>query len=284
MMRVVSHSPDLPAPSIRSPTNPPIKAAVRLRDRRERDAAGLTLVDGARELLRAIEAGVVVHEAFVSDDLIRTADAVDAVARLRTTGARCWAVTPAVFAKVAFGDRAEGVVAMIRTPATELETLRLPSDPLLVVAEDVEKPGNLGAILRSADGAGVDALIAASPRTDLFNPNAIRASLGTIFSVPVAAAPTNLVLAWLREHGIRILAGRLDGAALATETDLTGPLTIAVGAEAEGLDPAWSASDIAGIRLPMLGVADSLNVAAASAVLLYEARRQRGLPDGRGRR
>ena len=277
-MRGVTPSPGLPAPPITSLTNPRVKATVRLRDRREREATGLTLVDGARELLRALDSGVTVEEAFTCAELVRSADAVAALRRLRGSGARCWEVSPAVFAKVAFGDRGEGVLAVVRSPATALDELRLPPDPLIVVAEDVEKPGNLGAILRSADGAGADALIAASPRTDLFNPNAIRASLGTIFAVPLAAAPTAQVLAWLRQHGIRILAARVDGSALATETDLTGPLAIAVGAEAEGLDPAWSAPDIKGIRLPMLGVADSLNVSAASAALLYEARRQRGVP------
>jgi TrmH family RNA methyltransferase len=173
------------------------------------------------------------------------------------------------------------VLAIVRTPATDLARLPVPSDPLILVAEDVEKPGNLGAILRSADGAGADAVIAASPRTDLFNPNTIRASLGTIFAVPLAAAPTDEVIAWLRQRGIRIVAARVDATRLATESDLTGPLAIAVGAEAEGLSSAWSAAGIEAVRLPMLGVADSLNVAAASAVLLYEARRQRGLPGPR---
>ena len=152
----------------------------------------------------------------------------------------------------------------------------LEGDLLVLVAEGIEKPGNLGAILRSADGAGADAFIAASPRTDVFNPNAIRASLGAIFSVPIAAAPTADVLDWLRAGGVRIAAARLDATTLATDADLTGPLAIAVGAEADGLSAAWSAPDIVGIRLPMLGRADSLNVSVASAVLLYEARRQRG--------
>lgn len=269
---------DRVAPEITSLANPRVKAVVRLRDRREREATGLTIVDGARELLRALAAGAAVHESFTCPELLRTADARAAAGRLEALPHPGWSVSPAVFAKLAFGDRQEGVLAVVAIPDTSLAALRLPADPLIVVAEDVEKPGNLGAILRSADGAGADALIAASPRTDLFNPNAIRASLGTIFAVPIAAAPTDEVLAWLRARGIRLAAARLDASSLATEADLTGPLAIAVGAEAEGLTPAWSAPDIAGIRLPMLGIADSLNVSAASAVLLYEARRQRGLP------
>ena len=266
-----------PSGTIASRANPRVKAAVRLRDRRAREETGLTLIDGARELLRGLAADITVREGFVCDELLHGPEGRDAARQLRDA-APTWTVTPEVFAKVSFGDRAEGVLAVIEIPRTSLDTLELPPDPLIVVAEDVEKPGNLGAILRSADGAGADALVAASPRTDLFNPNAIRASLGTIFAVPVAAAPTNAVLAWLRHHGIRIVAARVDGTTLAADADLTGPLAIAVGAEAEGLTEAWLADDIAGIRLPMLGVADSLNVSAASAVLLYEARRQRGLP------
>jgi TrmH family RNA methyltransferase len=264
-----------PPTRITSATNPRVKAAVRLRDRRARETAGLTLVDGARELLRALDAGVRVREAFVSPELARSAEATLALDALRERSAPCLEVSPAVFARLAFGDRADGVVAAVEVPATNLSSLRLPRDPLVLVAEAVEKPGNLGAILRSADGAGVDAVVVASPRTDLFNPNAIRASLGTIFALPLASAPTGEVLDWLRANGLRIVAARPDADRLVTEIDLNGPLAIAVGAEVEGLGSAWEAPDVIAARLPMLGVADSLNVAAASAVLLYEARRQR---------
>jgi TrmH family RNA methyltransferase len=144
----------------------------------------------------------------------------------------------------------------------------------VVVTEDVEKPGNVGAILRSADAVGADAVIAAGG-TDLFNPNVIRASVGTVFSVPVASAPAGDVAAWLRARGIRIVASRVDAAALHVESDLTGPLAIVLGSEAVGLSDAWRGADIDGVRLPMLGTADSLNVSAAAAVLLYEAWRQR---------
>ncbi len=149
---------------------------------------------------------------------------------------------------------------------------------MVAVVEGVEKPGNLGAVLRSADGAAVDAVVAASPRTDLFNPNAVRASAGTIFTVPLAAAPTVDVLAWLRERGLRIVAARVDAGQRYTELDLTGPLALVVGAEADGLGVAWSAPDVTAVHLPMLGVADSLNVSVSAAILFYEARRQRGDP------
>jgi TrmH family RNA methyltransferase len=147
----------------------------------------------------------------------------------------------------------------------------------------VEKPGNLGAVLRSADGAGADALIAADARTDPFNPNAIRASAGTVFTVPVAVATTEDALDWLRARGVRIVAARVDAETLYTDIDLTGPLAIAFGAEAQGLSGAWSTPGIESVRLPMFGVADSLNVSVSAAIVLYEARRQRGEPARRRR-
>ncbi len=182
------------------------------------------------------------------------------------------------FAKIAFGERTEGLVLIVRSPSFDLDSLTLADPPFIAVIESVEKPGNLGAILRTADGAGVDALIAASPRTDLANPNVIRASAGTAFSVPMAAASTAEVLDWLTTRGIRIVAARVDAGLAYTDADLTGPLAIALGSEADGLTDAWRSPGVEAVRVPMAGVADSLNVSVTAAVLLYEARRQR---DGR---
>lgn len=271
-------APTSPTPILTSFANPRVKAATALRDRRERDRTGLTLIDGARELRRALEARAEVVEAFVCEPLLAGVDARVALDLLRARGVAAQPTSEAVFAKLAFGERAEGLLAVVRIPAAVLGDLALPADPLVAVIEAVEKPGNVGAVLRSADGAGVDAVVAASPRTDLFNPNAIRASAGTMFTVPVAAAPTPEVLDWLRGKDLRIVAARVDAECLYTEADLTGPLALVLGAEAEGLTDAWSADDIEAVRLPMLGVADSLNVSVSAAVLLYEARRQRGLP------
>jgi RNA methyltransferase, TrmH family len=265
-------------PDIASPSNPRIRAAVRLRDRGEREQRGLTIVDGARELRRAIEAGATIDEAFVCAPLVRTSDAEGALAALRSARVPLVSVTQAAFEKLAFGDRSDGLLALVRIPDTRLEKLALPAAPLLVVIEAVEKPGNLGAALRSADGAGADAVIAADPRTDIFNPNAIRASLGTVFTVAVAAASTRDVIAFLRDRAIRVIAARVDATTLYTDVDLRGPVAIALGSEAEGLSDAWSAADVTPVRLPMLGVADSLNVSVSAAILLYEARRQRGIP------
>jgi TrmH family RNA methyltransferase len=268
-----------PTPAVlTSSANPRVKAATALRDRRARDRAGLTLVDGSREIRRALDAGVEVVEAFSCDPLLAGPDARAALDLLRARGVAVQPTSEPVFAKLAFGERAEGLVAVVRIPSTALADLALPADPLVAVIEGVEKPGNVGAVLRSADGAGVDAVVAASPRTDLFNPNAIRASAGTMFTVPVAAASSAEVVQWLRSQRVRIVAARVDGERLYTEIDLTGPLAIVLGAEADGLTDTWTGGDIEPVRLPMLGVADSLNVSASAAVLLYEARRQRGLP------
>jgi RNA methyltransferase, TrmH family len=270
-----------PAPSVlTSVANPRVKAAAALRDRRERDRTGLTIVDGARELRRALDAGVEIVEAFVCEPLLARPDARAALDRLRAGTAPIYSTSEPVFAKLAFGERSEGLVAVVRIPSMALAELRLSDDALIAVVEGVEKPGNLGAILRSADGAGIDAVVAASPRTDLFNPNAIRASAGTIFTVQLGSAPAAEVLAWLRGRGVRVITARVDAPRLYTELDLTGQLAIVVGAEAEGLTATWAADDIESVRLPMLGAADSLNVSISAAILFYEARRQRDVRSG----
>jgi TrmH family RNA methyltransferase len=261
---------------IASPSNPRIKAAVRLRERRERDRTGLTLVDGARELRRALEAGVAVEEAFVHPPLVRSEDARHVVDRLREASATVVEVSDTAFGKLAFGDRSDGVIAVISSPGTSLKAIVLPSDPLVAVLEGVEKPGNVGAVLRSVDGAGADALVVADPRTDIFNPNAIRASLGTIFSVPIGADATSHVRTWLQALKLRLVAARPDAAAAPWDVDLTGAVAIVLGSEAAGLGERWLEDEVTGVRIPMRGVADSLNVSVAAAVMLYEARRQRG--------
>jgi RNA methyltransferase, TrmH family len=262
-------------PVLTSPANPRIRAVGALRDRRERERSGLTLVDGARELRRALEAGVAVVEAFVCDPLLAGADARAALDALVASGAPLHHTSEAAFAKLAFGDRSEGIVAVIQPPSLDLAALAPPEDALIVVIEGVEKPGNVGAVLRSADGAGADAVIAATPRTDLHNPNVIRASAGTVFTVPLAAATSEAALAWLRARGIRIVAARVDAPRTYTEARLTGPVALVLGAEDRGLTDTWIGPDIEGVRVPMRGVADSLNISVTAAILLYEARRQR---------
>ncbi len=190
-------------------------------------------------------------------------------------GAAVVRATAGVLDRLAYGDRSEGIVAVVRIPERPLAAVPLPDDALVVVLEGVEKPGNLGAVLRTADAAGADAVIAADPRTDLFNPNAIRASLGTIFTVPVAAAPSDDVRAWLTAAGIGVLAARVGAATDYATADLRGPVAVVLGSEAHGLSAAWDGDGVTPVSLPMHGVGDSLNVSITAAVLLYEARRQR---------
>jgi RNA methyltransferase, TrmH family len=261
---------------IESPANPRIRATAALRERRERDRSGLTLVDGLRESIRALEAGVPAELALICPALLDGDGAEQVRMLLHERGIETVEVSERAFSRVAFGDRNDGIILVVRSPMTDLGAIRFQGggDPLVVVTEDIEKPGNLGAILRSADGAGAGAVVAVGG-TDLFNPNVIRASTGTVFSVPIAAAPADAVLHWLREHGLRIVAAKVDATQVHTEVDLRGPLAIVLGNEATGLSAAWDAPDVESLRLPMLGVADSLNVSVAGAVLLYEARRQR---------
>jgi TrmH family RNA methyltransferase len=263
-----------PGDQISSTRNPRVRAAVALRDRRARDVAGESLVDGVRELERALDGGARILACFVDEARLSAAGA-SVVMRAKAAGAEVIAVSGPVADHLAYGDRAEGVVATVAIPDLSLAALALPADPLVIVLEGVEKPGNLGAVLRSADGAGADAVIAADPRTDLFNPNAVRASLGTIFAVPLAAAGSDEVRDRLLAAGIRLVAARVDAEVPYTEVDLTGAVAIVLGSEADGLGSAWAHPAVIAIRLPMLGVADSLNVSTAAAVLLYEARRQR---------
>jgi TrmH family RNA methyltransferase len=266
---------------ITSAANPRIRAALALRERRGRDEAGRLLVDGTREVLRALEAGLVVREVFVLEGP-RSQDAADIVTRLAALEVPQVAVAGSAWSRLAYGERGSEIVALVDAPPTDLDRLDALLDPrsdlLLIVAEDAEKPGNLGAIARSADGAGATALLVAAhqrPPADPWNPNAVRASLGTVFSLPIAIAPTSTLRPWLRERAVRVVAARVQAATDYREVDLRGRLAIVVGSEASGLGPDWLAEEVVGVRLPMLGRADSLNVSAAAAILLYEARRQR---------
>lgn len=272
-----------PGAILSSPSNPRVKSLVKLRQRRAREETGLTLVDGLREIRRALGAGVAVEAAYVGPSASR-GDGPEVLLELTAANVPIIEVSKAVEARLAFGDRIEGVVAVVRTPAIGLDRLQVPAEPLVVVLERVEKPGNLGAVLRSVDGAGGHALIAADPLADLWSPNVIRASLGTIFTVPAAAADAEAVLEWCRARSIRLVAARVDAARTYTDADLTGPLALILGSEATGLTAAWHRPEVDAVRLPMHGVADSLNVSVAAAILLYEARRQRDASAARGDR
>lgn len=276
-MTTGGHGADL----VTSAANPRIRAALALRERRGRSESGRLLVDGTRELQRALDAGLVVREAFVADGP-RSVEAAAVVARLAAIDVPLVGVGGAAWSRLAYGERGSEVVAVVDAPPTDLAHVEalvaLRPDPLLIVVEDAEKPGNLGAIARSADGAGATALLVAvhdQPAADPWNPNAVRSSLGTVLSLPIAIASSGTLVTWLRGRSIRIVAARVQAAADYRETDLRGALAIVVGSEAAGLGPEWLAPDVVGVHLPMLGRADSLNVSTAAAILLYEARRQR---------
>jgi TrmH family RNA methyltransferase len=275
-------SDSAPPPLLTSVANPTVRAALALRERRERARTGLIVVDGAREIARALDGGVRIRQAFFDADAPDAADTAAVVDRLGTLGVVPIRIAGPARDRLVYGDRTGTLLAVGDAPSTDLSRVaRVVGDaanPLVVVVEDVEKPGNLGAILRSADGAGATAVVAASGRrtaVDVWNPNTIRASLGTVFNVPLAVAPTAEVLAWLRASGMRVVAARLDATASHWDVDLGRPVAMVVGSEADGLTAAWSDPDLGCVRIPMAGRADSLNVSVATAILLYEARRQR---------
>jgi len=261
--------------TISSVQNPRVKSAARLRDRKGRDEQGRTIIEGARELFLAIQAGVTISEVYVCSSLCELPEAQAVLAQLDDLDTDVIEVTPMVLEKLAYGERLDGVVAVIDTPRVSFTDWQLPTDAMLAVVDGVEKPGNIGAILRSADAAGLGGVIVTGKGTDLYNPNTIRASLGTIFSVKVAQAEAGETLAWLRQRGFGLYSARVDATRMYDSADYRGPTAFILGSEAHGLANDWHAADITPIRLPMLGLADSLNVSATAAVLFYEARRQR---------
>ncbi len=260
---------------ITSTANPRVKAAAKLRGSAQRAEQGRFMINGLREIGRALDGGLNMQEVYFCPELCAGTEARALLDRLKKTAAAHFEVAEAVFSVLAYGSRMEGIVAVAEIPQRDLKALRLPERALVAVLEKIEKPGNVGAVVRSADAAGVAAVIVADSGSDLYNPNAIRASLGTIFTLPVYAATSAEVLAWLREQKLKIFAARVDGAIDYTKCDYAGPAAFVLGSEADGLSDAWRADDINSIRLPMRGAADSLNVSATAAVLFYEALRQR---------
>ena len=271
--------PLAPSDRLSSPQNPRIKQLLRLQQKAaERRALGLTLVEGRRELAIAVEAGVAVAAVYHCPELAGPDDA--AALRQLLAGVapapEWFEVSRPVFEKVAYREGSDGLLAVLRTPARALADLRLPANPLVLVLEAVEKPGNLGAILRTADAAPVDAVLIGDPRTDLFNPNVIRASIGCVFTVPTVAAPMAEIMASLREKGIRSYAAALTPEARSyLSCDFRPPTALVLGTEADGLTPTARALCDETIIIPMLGRIDSLNVSVAGAVLAFEAVRQR---------
>lgn len=252
---------------ITSPSNPKIKRLLALQQKSSaRREAGLFVVEGQRELQHCIDAGFEIDSIFVCPDLLSTPP---------ESRIKVFEVTKEVYARISYREGTEGVIAEVRTPDRRFEDLVLPERPLVVVLESVEKPGNLGAVLRSADAAGADAVLICDPLTDLWNPNLIRASIGAVFTVPCLSCGSAEAIAFLKARGIRILTAQLQDSSLYYDCDMTVGTALVMGTEATGLTDAWRAAADAHIRIPMLGRLDSLNVSVSAAILLFEAVRQR---------
>ncbi|MBA2115978.1 TrmH family RNA methyltransferase [Bremerella alba] len=261
---------------IRSLQNTQIKSAGKLRDRRGRAQQGRTIIDGLREIRRALQAGFPIETMFVLPEAFSGPEPAEFEQVLADHGdVQILHVTRDVMEKLAFGQRVEGAVAIAKIPEKKLGDVVLPECPLVVVIEQVEKPGNVGAILRTMDAVGADILISADGRTDLFNPNVIRASLGTIFSATVVDATSEETIAFLKNDQFQIYAARVDGSVPYSTVDMKQATALVLGSEAHGLSDQWHRPGIVNIHLPMQGIADSLNVSTTAAVLLYESLRQR---------
>jgi TrmH family RNA methyltransferase len=264
------------AEKISSLQNPRVKQLVKLRDRRPRDEAGVFLVEGYREIRRALEKGVALQELYFAPEWFLGENEPALIAQAAAAGAQTCELSKDAFAKVAYRERPDGLLAVAPQWKRTLEELALPAEPFLLVVEAIEKPGNLGTILRSADAAGCDAVIVCDPVTDIFNPNVVRASTGVLFSVPLVVETSERVLAWLRAKGVRTAATTPAAEKIYSDTDLRGPLAVVMGSEQYGLSEFWLRNADTPVRIPMAGQADSLNVAMATIITLFEAVRQRG--------
>ena len=280
--------------NITSAQNPKIKNLLLLQEKsKARREQGLFVVEGRRELEHCLEAGFQVRTLFICPELAGNEALSGAFARI---GSRSDAeerasfpaqpLSPAMepliieipeslYRKVAYRESTEGIIAEVECKERRLEDLELSERPLVMVLESVEKPGNLGAVLRSADAARADAVIVCDPLTDLYNPNLIRASLGGIFTVPTVAASSEEAIAWLKARGIRILTAQLQDSSWYYDIDMTVGTALVMGTESTGLTDIWRRAADAHIRIPMLGRLDSLNVSVSAAILLFEAVRQR---------
>ncbi len=261
--------------NITSLQNPKIKDLVRLRDSKERERTGLTLIDGVREIRRAIEANVNFEELFLCRDILGDFEEFDIVKKFLLLRKPIYEASKEVFEKIIYGNRNEGVIAVCKQPHKTFKDILLKKDSLIVVVEEVEKPGNLGAILRSCDGGGVTAVIVSNCKTDLYNPNVIRSSIGTVFNVMTISSDNQKALAYLKENKIKIVATIPDGKKNYTKIDYKKPTAIVLGSEEAGLSNFWIVNADEKVNIPMLGKADSLNVSATAAVLTYEALRQK---------
>ena len=265
----------MPPEKISSLQNPRVKQLVSLRERRDRDEYGVFIGGGYREILRALDQGAKPVEFYVSPDWFLGENEPALIAQAEAAGAKLFELSKDAFAKVAYRERPDGLLAVAPQWRRTLDELALPAAPFLLVVEAIEKPGNLGTILRSADAAGCQAVIVCDPVTDIFNPNVVRASTGVLFSVPCIVEESQRVHAWLKARGIRTIATTPAATELYSNADLRGPLAVIMGSEQYGLSEFWLKNADLPVRIPMAGQADSLNVAMATIITLFEAVRQR---------
>jgi TrmH family RNA methyltransferase len=260
---------------ITSVQNPHIKRILKLEKARERREQGLFAIEGSREISSALAGGYRVEELLVCEELLN--DESRALIR-RTPSVRTESVSGSVFGKLARREQSDGLFAVAVARPLRLQDVFLTENPFVIVLETVEKPGNLGAILRTADAARADAVIVCDPQTDLYNPNIIRSSIGCVFTRQVAACTSGEALRWLGDANIRIHAAELTAAQWYHQTDFTVPSAVVMGAEAGGLTDFWLRAAHRRIKIPMRGVADSLNVSVSTAIITFEAMRQRNFP------
>lgn len=290
MSPITPKKPKMESSIITSTQNSRIKRVLLLQQKSsERRQTGLFVVEGYRELCRCIDSGLVIEEVYRCPELcpqpLPSDRANEPSVAYGTYGTHelqkphnpytTFHVSPTVYERMAYRGSTEGVIAVVRQQKLSLSDIDLSGQPLIMVLESVEKPGNLGAVLRSADAAGVTAVIVCDPLTDLCNPNLIRASIGAFFSVPLVACSSEECIAFLKDNGIAILTAQLQDSSLYYDTDMRRPVAIVMGTEATGLTPQWRKAADAHIRIPMLGRQDSLNVSVSAAILLFEAVRQR---------
>lgn len=263
---------------ISSPQNPKIKNLVKLQKPQERRKQKLTVIEGFRELTIALSAGFEPETVFYCKEL-GDVHSVPSPEAIGISDRAVLEVTKDVFQKVAYREGSDGYIAVGQAKELTLESIQISDNPLIIVLESVEKPGNLGAILRTADAAQVDAVIVCDPKTDLFNPNVIRSSIGCVFTTQVAACSSEEAYQWLKKSHITIYSAALTAEKFYHETDLSKPAAIVMGTEADGLSEFWLTKADAQIKIPMQGKIDSLNVSTSCAVLVFEAKRQRKFSD-----